>query len=154
MPTAHIDYSTAHKILGENESGSGLVEEDRFVSTPYGLSIIEIQGELTLPNQVPLKENYSEEHKEYFQNFIKVDDLYDAVKFGQIEYDVKDPKKVTLFIGKSQRLLGSLVDLDTPLAILRIPIKKDSSDDTNENIKILDIIKKKMIFKQRPLPIM
>ncbi|KAK6202784.1 chromosome transmission fidelity protein 8 [Scheffersomyces amazonensis] len=154
MPTARIDYHNAQEILTNNITNRGVIEEDGIISTPHGLSIIEIQGELNLPSYAPSKEDYTEEHKDYYQNFIKIDDIYDAVKFGQIEYDAKDPQKVTLFIGRSQRLLGSLIDLDTPLAVLRIPVNKENSDNINENIKIIDVIKKKMIFKQRPLPIM
>lgn len=82
-------------------------------------------------------------------------------------FDEKDNSKVTLYIGKSQRLLGNVVKLSTPLAVLRIPLKNEDEmmvDSNNDNvnkfkqeeelIKLVDIVKAKVIFKQRPLPIM
>lgn len=92
-------------------------------------------------------------------NFITINDIYHAVKFGNLVFDPHDDKKVTLFIGKSQRLLGNIVKLQTPLAILRIPTNRNGDDDDDmvddkEDIKIVDIVKAKLIFKQRPLPIM
>ncbi|CUM66158.1 uncharacterized protein PRCAT00003816001 [Priceomyces carsonii] len=131
MPTVNLDYSRAHKILNSDEP-------DNFVSTPYGLSLLEIQGDLNLPT------NSLEDDP----GTVKIDDIREAVKFGKLEIDEKDSSRITLYIGKSQRLLGSIVDLDTPLAVMKVPT------DESVDIEIVDVIKKKMIFKQRPLPIM
>lgn len=162
MPTTKIDYSVAHNILNEKTFNEGeLIENDNIISTPYGLSILEIQGELNLPQSFP---QANENHKpEYLENFARVNDVYEAVKFGRLEFDPKNQSNVTLYIGKSQRLLGSMVNLETPLAVLRIKTETSNDEDTeygsseenkDESIKIVDIVKKKIIFKQRPLPIM
>lgn len=149
MPTAHIDYSVAHGILnGENSANSA--EPDDIISTPFGLSLLEIQGDLNLPAQAPTDVTDVDMHTESIQNFIKVDEIYDAVKCGKLEFDPLDTSKVTLYIGNSQRLLGSLVKIDPPLAVLRIPLK----DGQETSMDIVDIVSKKLIFKQRPLPIM
>lgn len=145
MPATSIDYTTVHDILNSKETG-GDSSYDNIISTPFGLSIIEIQGVLNLPKSVP------EEHEiasggHNVANFATVDSIYHAVKFGKLDFDGNDPKKVTLFIGKSQRLLGSMVDLDTPLGVLRV-------SKGNGNLKMVDVIRKKIVFKQRPLPIM
>lgn len=159
MPTTKIDYSVAHDILNRS-NGDELIDNDNIISTPYGLSILEIQGELNLPQTFP---QANENHKpEYLENFARVNDIYEAVRFGKLEFDPKNHANVTLYIGKSQRLLGSMVDLETPLAVLRIctddtnDVNDSSKDDSSkdDSIKIVDIIKKKIIFKQRPLPIM
>lgn len=161
MPTTKIDYSVAHNILNENTLNEvELIENDKIISTPYGLSILEIQGELNLPQSFP---QANENHKpEYLENFARVNDIYEAVKFGRLEFDPKNQSNVTLYIGKSQRLLGSMVNLETPLAVLRIKTETNNEDteqgsleeNKDESIKIVDIVKKKIIFKQRPLPIM
>ena len=162
MPTTKIDYSVAHNILNEKTPNDGeLIENDNIISTPYGLSILEIQGELNLPQSFP-QEN--ENHKsEYLENFARVNDIYEAVKFGRLEFDPRNQSNVTLYIGKSQRLLGSMVNLETPLAVLRIKTGTSNNEGTendsleenkDESIKIVDIVRKKIIFKQRPLPIM
>ncbi|EGW32087.1 uncharacterized protein SPAPADRAFT_50681 [Spathaspora passalidarum NRRL Y-27907] len=150
MPTASIDCSQAKDIL--NSDGQLLPHQDNLISTPLGLTILEIQGELNLPTHVP-NVAITESNREYIENFIKVDEIYDAVKFGRLEIDA-DETKVTLFIGKSQRLIGNIVKLDHPLAVLRVPVKTDDMTDDDEKIRLVDIVKKKMIFKQRPLPIM
>ncbi|CAH6718346.1 chromosome transmission fidelity protein 8 [[Candida] jaroonii] len=130
MPSVDLEYSKVVPILDQT------IKNDSIISTPYGLSILEIQGVLNLP---------SEPHGD--AEFIKVDEIYDAVKFGRLQFDEKNEKKVTLFVSNSQRLLGTIEDLDVPLGVLKIPNEEST-------ITMIDIIKKKIIFKQRPLPIM
>ncbi|KAK6456820.1 chromosome transmission fidelity protein 8 [Scheffersomyces xylosifermentans] len=153
MPTAHIDYSDVHRQLNLEVDNKREATSDDIISTPSGLSIIEIQGELNFPRDVPLNVTIDESNAEYIQNFVTVNDIRHAVKFGRLQFDEKDAKKVILFIGKSQRLLGTMVDLETPLAVLKIPVKKND-DTTEDTISMIDIISKKIIFKQRPLPVM
>ena len=133
MPTTKIDYSVAHNILNEKTLNEDeLIENDNIISTPYGLSILEIQGELNLPQSFP---QANENHKpEYLENFARVNDVYEAVKFGRLEFDPKNQSNVTLYIGKSQRLLGSMVNLEeTPLAVLRIKTDTSSNEDTEHD---------------------
>lgn len=151
MPTARLDCSLVPDIINSNS--------DNLIFTSYGLTLLEIQGELNLPLQYPKGKPQTPEDFEYLNNFITINDIYHAVKFGNLVFDPHDDKKVTLFIGKSQRLLGNIVKLQTPLAILRIPTNRNGDDDDDmvddkEDIKIVDIVKAKLIFKQRPLPIM
>lgn len=146
MPTTLIDYKDIHKAL--NSDSSAVADSGGCViSTPFGLSLLEIQGELNLPEHAP--QNTDGLDPEYISNFAKVNDTYEAVKFGRMEFDDKDPLKAVLYIGKSQRLLGSVVTLTNPLGVLRVP-----TDGTADGIKFVDLIYKKVIFKQRPLPIM
>ncbi|KAM9938272.1 hypothetical protein OXX80_002221 [Metschnikowia pulcherrima] len=145
MPTADIDYQRAHEALNGNMSD--LPDGSCYVSTPFGLSILEIQGELNLPANAPIEtENID---PDYVSSFARVDNNHDAIRFGKMEFDEKDPSKVVLFIGKSQRLLGVVETLREPLGVLRVP-----GEHTGENMQIIDIIEKKIIFRQRPLPIM
>ncbi|CAH2351561.1 chromosome transmission fidelity protein 8 [[Candida] railenensis] len=130
MPKVNIDCSEIKK----NQSNSSNV-----ISTPFGLAIIEIQGELNIPEIASSEEN---------PDNLKVDDLYTAVKFGKLIVDPVDDSKVTLFVGTSQRMLGKIVKIDPPLGVLKI-----NANDKNE-MKMIDVIKKKIIFKDRPLPIM
>lgn len=144
MPTTDIDYKDIHDLL--NASDSPEIQGNCVVSTPFGLSILEIQGELNLPSAPPL--NPAGVDPEYLGNFAKVDDIYDAVKFGQMEFDESNPSKVVLYIGKSQRLLGTVETLREPLGVLRVSTREDKL------MNFMDVVHKKIIFKQRPLPIM
>lgn len=130
MPTTNINYTKVHAALNSPETPP-------LISTPYGHLILEIQGELNLPTSRPADAS----------DFVKVDDIYEAVRFGKLLFDDHDLSKVTLLIGKSQRLLGNMVELRPPLGVLRVP--KDKLE-----VQMVDIVRKKIIFKQRPLPIM
>lgn len=146
MPSTPIDYKDIHRALNSNSlttNSNGCI-----ISTPFGLSLLEIQGELNLPESAPTETEGLD--PDYVRNFAKVDDIYEAVKFGRLEFDEKDPQKAVLFIGKSQRLLGSVVTLKDPLGVLRVP----TGDYPTQNMKFVDLVYKKIIFKQRPLPIM
>lgn len=152
MPSTRVDYSAVHEALKLEKSEPSSFDE--IISTPYGLSILEIQGELNLPTSLSQEQIDKNPEGDYVSNFAKVDDIYYAVKFGKLDFDPKDSTKVTLFIGKSQRLIGSMVNLNPPLGVMRIPHNEGNDEEISEDIKIVDIIKKKIIFKHRPLPIM
>ncbi|KAI5964290.1 uncharacterized protein KGF55_002232 [Candida pseudojiufengensis] len=158
MPVATIDCTRVNDLLQDDN------ENKNIISTKYGSTLLEIQGELNLPSHKPKDiTKLSKEDQEKMSNFITIDNVYDAIKFGHLEFDSKDETKVTLFIGKSQRLIGNLVKLDIPLGILKIPKKQPDESkmdidfeegEEEENIQMIDIIQAKLIFKQRPLPIM
>lgn len=142
MSTVNIDYSSVTKEHQEKIKSSEV--PSNVISTPLGLAIFEIQGELNLPSAEP----HADANPEYKANFAKVDEIYNAVKFGRLVIDKADESKVTLFIGKSQRLLGKISKLDPPLGVLRLSSKEEG------DIKMIDIVRQKVIFKDRPLPIM
>lgn len=138
MPYKEIDYSGARETLLDS-NGSPLL-----VSTPQGNVILEIQGELVLPSSKPEGLTPEEEAK-----YVLIDEINHAVQVGRLELD---GDKATLFIGTSQRLLGDVKKLNPPLGLLKIPSSAD--DDQEEKIKMVDVIKHKIIFTGRPLPIM
>lgn len=164
MPTARINCLAVQELLSQECTTNGSFSTlSSLITTPYGLALLEIQGELNLPHtkpDIPLDELLPQD-QEKMKNFVKVDDIYDAVKFGHLQFDDKDQLKVTLFIGKSQRLIGNVVKLDVPLGVLKVPLKQKSVEDSDNvdmdqdhEIQMIDIVRAKMIFKQRPLPIM
>lgn len=144
MPKTDVDYANVRREL--NLPSKNNPTNSCVVSTALGLLILEIQGELNIPLQIP--DDLRGLDADYVSNFARVDEIYEAVRFGKMEFDQKNPSKVILFVGKSQRLLGSVETLREPLAVLRVPSKKD------EQMNIVDIVYKKIIFKQRPLPVM
>lgn len=96
--------------------------------------VLEIQGDLEIP-LVP--------HDD--ERFIKHHGT-DIVRFGLLSIN-EEKKTATLFVGRKQRLLGSLVKLDTPLGLLKF-------DRESGTVEMQDIFTYKIIFKDRPLPIM
>lgn len=162
MPLVRVNTSIVQNVIKNKDNVNAQIGEsdknDRcIVSTPLGLSILEIQGELNLPSRIPDDKDNCD--VAYLQNFVTVDEIYEAVKFGRLVIEGESSAKATLFIGSSQRLLGKIVDLDPPLAVLKIPRKGEltnvsGNQERSDEIDMIDIIRKKIIFQERPLPIM
>lgn len=127
MPTATI----AHDAIRQP------YETPPVISTPYGLCMLEIQGQLNLPH-VAL---------DHTHDTVDVDG-HQAVRFGRLQFDDEQPSKVVLYIGNSQRLMGLVVDLPVPLGVVRIPTGGE------QLAEMVDIVRKKLLFKERPLPVM
>lgn len=145
MPSTEIDFTPAKDALDNSE----VFESDGrcIVSSSQGLLLLDIQGELSLP------EEESPVATPTGCEYISVDKIYKAVKFGHLEFDEINKLRVTLIIGKSQRLLGKIEDLPKPMGVLRVPVSKQDEQNT-ESVEILDVIYKKLLFDLRPLPIM
>ncbi|KAF6006293.1 hypothetical protein HII13_003224 [Brettanomyces bruxellensis] len=155
MPSREIKYDRASKSLQERGDPARLQEtairNGSVVSTPAGLFLIEIQGELNIPTKKP--DGLNEEEEKLFITR-KVPNIYtdndkpckDLVRFGKIEIHEQSGEAI-LYISTSQRLEGKIESLDSPLGILKIP-------QGDESCEMLDVIKKRLVFRNRPLPIM
>ncbi|AQZ18377.1 CTF8 (YHR191C) [Zygosaccharomyces parabailii] len=113
-----------------------LLESDQLqtaVATPFGNVMLEIQGDLEMPSQWHEDDRFS--HGEGV----------DLLRFGLLHINPTNGN-ATLFVGRKQRLLGSLVKLDTPLGMLKF-------DHKSGTVEMQDIFYYKVLFKSRPLPI-
>lgn len=181
MPSIPISFDSAINALNTPQREKSTSDYSTIVSTPLGLTLIEIQGELSIPREKPIGLNESEQKlfdtialPEIFTNNINNnkdgidnndhDDYLDVVKFGKLEID-ESMKKATLFISTTQRLIGTIEKIDPPLGLLKIDhentpssggnITNDTTNTTTtKSCQMLDVIETKIIFKNRPLPIM
>lgn len=144
MPKVDVDCTSAHDALKASPLQNSLI------TTPHGLCIMELQGDLNLPDHV--FEGATSHDEDGEPDFITINDVIDAAKFGRLEFDERDPTKAVLLVGKSQRLIGNIVNLDKPLGVLRVPMNRQ--EGASDPIKMMDVLKKKIIFNNRPLPIM
>ncbi|CDK28962.1 unnamed protein product [Kuraishia capsulata CBS 1993] len=153
MPSRSIEYDEVTESIPFGD----LVEGGPVISTSSGLMILEIQGDLNLPQRIPdkLTETESEMYvqDESSLGINTADELgssgsHTAVKFGKLDID---GKRATLYIGSSQRLVGTIEKIDPPLGLMRI-LSESSTEETP--IQVLDVIRQKAIFRSRPLPIM
>lgn len=160
MPVLDIDVSPAVRSLSTTLSSSS----SSLLTTPRGLLLVEIQGDLSLPtvsNESPLFGGTSIPNvleklhvdangvdSSTIDNNITSNDTtnttLEIVKIGKLEIDFNS-NKATLYISTSQRLLGTIETLDPPLALLKT---------TDSAAELSDVITQRIIFKQRPLPIM
>ncbi|CAL9728286.1 chromosome transmission fidelity protein 8 [Monosporozyma unispora] len=128
----HVPISKSELLqLNPSENESSETRQPLVIMTPLGRTIIEIQGDLELPTDE--------------------DDKDAEVRFGllDIEENHNDPimSRVTLYVGKKQRLLGKVVALEVPLGLLNFT-KNDNK------VTLEDVIRYKILFQDRPLPIM
>ena len=128
--------------------------------TPAGIAIIEIQGSLHVAAQ-PSDES---------------DDLDLApIPVGRLVFPLHNPnsttfdendtawmKKVYLYISKHQRLTGEVKKLGKPLAVIAKKaagesyegeIDSESTEEQQEELQILEIVKYKILFSSRPEPV-
>ncbi|KAH3686084.1 hypothetical protein WICPIJ_002943 [Wickerhamomyces pijperi] len=171
MPSTRIDCSKYSASLGKPSSA--------IYTTPLGNTIIEIQGTLVTPEGPPINipETFPEDSKymEFHGNTLigakydRVDQDGDvaeqveiALKIGKLEINETE-KKAVLYIGTSQRLLGVIKKVDPPLGLLRFggggtDVVGNNGDilvdeEAKQKVEIVDVIKWKIIFTGRPLPI-
>lgn len=143
MPATIIDYEAGRDaLLAKNEPASEEVTSC-VVSSSVGLLLLDIQGELNLPMEHDLERGKHE--------VALVDKIHNAIKFGKMVFEKDGLRRVTLFIGESQRLLGKIDDLPKPVGVLRV---QNMDTESSNKINLIDVVYKKVTFDQRPLPIM
>lgn len=111
------------------------------ITTSLGNTLLEIQGDLEIPSQPP--ENNEDENGDKRFAVYKNENI---VRFGLLTIGA-DNRSATLYVGKKQRLLGNIVKLDPPLGLLKF-------ENNTGAIEMQDIFNYKIIFSNRPLPIM
>lgn len=152
MPCTEIDYSDVKSIIGDGaQNQSGLVKaDDMIITTPFGLALIDIQGELNIPDRINGK---ADSIPGGSCTHITIDEIYHAVRVGKLQINENNPREAILFVGQSQKLVGTVDDLKPPLAVMRIP-NREPDTQASEPVKIVDVLRKKVVFKNRPLPVM
>lgn len=134
--------------------------------TPSGLALLELQGTINLP-QPDLDGHTSALHA-------NGDGLLQETSIGRLVFPDYHPatqepgsiawmKRVYLYVGKHQRLTGEVRKLPKAIAVLKKRRKEDAGgnglaaanlgDDQSEELEIVEIVKWKIIFSQRPEPV-
>ncbi|KAI4869135.1 chromosome transmission fidelity protein 8 [Hypoxylon rubiginosum] len=127
----------------------------QLIQTPSGLAILELQGTINLPQ--------AGENSEH--NTPEVD--VGRIVFPDYHPDTQDPsstswmKQVYLYVGEHQRLTGEVKKLPKAMAIIKkraksgddIDMADDHSESTTEDLEVVEIVKHKLVFSQRPEPV-
>ncbi|RKF71457.1 putative sister chromatid cohesion protein ctf8 [Golovinomyces cichoracearum] len=144
----------------------------QLLKTPSGLAILELQGTINLPapnctSDIELRENHQllRSHTENSTGLRSVE-----AAFGRLSFPYHDEgdtnstawmKKVFLYVGPHQRLTGEVKKLQNALAVIRkvkdeLMEEREDVDNTAKNevqLEIVDIIKYKILFTNRPEPV-
>ncbi|OIW27926.1 hypothetical protein CONLIGDRAFT_454568 [Coniochaeta ligniaria NRRL 30616] len=114
----------------------------QLLHTPAGLAILELQGTINVPDP---------------------DSETPSIPIGRIDFpdyrpDALDPtstawmRQVYLYVGQHQRLTGEVKKLPQPLAVIRRR-GEGGEDDVAEELEVVDIVKYKLVFSNRPEPV-
>lgn len=120
----------------------------QLLQTPSGLALLELQGTIHVPT--PTAEEMDMDNAEY-----KIDTLVGRLVFPQysptnLASDSGWMKRVHLYIGKNQRMTGEVKKLPKPMGIMR---KKTGQEDGQEELEIVEIVRHKIVFSNRPEPV-
>lgn len=122
----------------------------QLIQTPSGLALLELQGAINLPKG-------------------KNGETLSSVEIGRIHfpgYDPTDPakgsawmKRVEMFVGEHQRLTGEVKKLPKSIAVVKRKPNKtehgsgDAPMEEGEQLEVVEIIKYKIQFGNRPEPV-
>ncbi|KAK7752386.1 hypothetical protein SLS62_005724 [Diatrype stigma] len=127
----------------------------QLVHTPTGLAVLELQGTINLPQTDPEEQGSSPE--------ISIG----RISFPNYQPETQDPsstswmKRVHLYVGQHQRLTGEVKKLPKALAIVRkraqdgedTSMADESAESTKDDLEVVEIVKYKLVFSNRPEPV-
>ncbi|KAI9820768.1 MAG: hypothetical protein M1827_005138 [Pycnora praestabilis] len=131
----------------------------QLLKTPSGLAILELQGSINMPTMDHSNNRDGEANLE--------------IPLGRLvfpDYSASDHienttwmKRVYLYVGRHQRLTGEVKKLQNPMAVIqRRETQQDLRNDVpgdhdmageEEELEIVEIVKWKILFSQRPEPV-
>lgn len=141
----------------------------QLLQTPSGLAILEIQGTINLPSSsstdeqdepapTPTNDDPATPTTTTFETPLGKLMFPDYSPQTTTDDDTSWMKRVYLYVGKYQRMTGEVKKLGQPVAVVqrRQDLPENGGDVggcETEELEILDVVKYKMIFKNRPEPV-
>ncbi|KAF5019998.1 hypothetical protein F66182_7986 [Fusarium sp. NRRL 66182] len=136
------------KLYPPNKNATTSSPLPQLLQTPSGLALLELQGIVNLPEDANGQ-------------------ALGGVDVGRLDFPDYVPdaegsawmKTVHLYVGQHQRLTGEVKKLPKAMAIVRRRQNKAStgsggdSEEQGENLEVVEIVKYKIIFSNRPEPV-
>ncbi|KAL4979152.1 Ctf8-domain-containing protein [Aspergillus desertorum] len=127
----------------------------QLLQTPSGLALLELQGTINLPvREIP-------DTGTEFTDLESPCSTYET-PIGKLMFPDYSPQKARddtswfkrayLYVGRYQRMTGEVKRLPKPLAIIQRR-QTEGGDDAPEQLEIVEIVRYKLIFKNRPEPV-
>ncbi|KAI1106775.1 hypothetical protein F4804DRAFT_299787 [Jackrogersella minutella] len=141
------------KTLGTEAASQNPLPQ--LIQTPSGLALLELQGTINLPENHDDGEDNPQEMS------------IGRIVFPDYHPETQDPsitswmKRVHLYVGEHQRLPGEVKKLPKAMAIIKkraksgedVAMNDGNSNSTSEDLEVVEIIKYKLVFSQRPEPV-
>ena len=140
----------------------------QLLQTPSGLAILEIQGTINLPSSSPDEQDEpaptptdDPAAPTTFETPLGKLMFPDYSPQTTTDHDTSWMKRVYLYVGKYQRMTGEVKKLGQPVAVVQRRQDRPAGEGgggggggcATEELEILDVVKYKMIFKNRPEPV-
>ncbi|KAE8415680.1 Ctf8-domain-containing protein [Aspergillus pseudocaelatus] len=129
------------------------------LQTPTGLAILELQGTINVPSQEAEDESTTSTNETHDPSIPTFETPVGKLMFPDYSPqrtapdDTKWMKRVYLYVGRYQRMTGEVKKLAQPLALVQRRQKETTSESDGEELEIVEIIKYKLFFKNRPEPV-
>lgn len=125
----------------------------QLLQTPSGLAILELQATINLPTFESEDNQHASPGSPLNSNGTTFETPVGKLMFPDYSPlnpdDTKWMKRVYLYVGRYQRMTGEVKKLPKPLAVLR----KRSSSENTEELEVVEIVRYKVFFKNRPEPV-
>jgi chromosome transmission fidelity protein 8 len=124
----------------------------QLLQTPSGLALLELQGTINLPPTE--QDEYDTTPAPQSPNGVSYETPIGKLMFPDYSTlnpdDTKWMKRAYLYVGRYQRMTGEVKKLPKPIALLQ---KRASSSTEIEDLEVVEIIRYKVFFKNRPEPV-
>jgi len=121
------------------------------LQTPSGLAILELQGTIHVPPLSSEDDSTSEDVSTPQHAETAVGKLvFPSYSASNPPEDTSWMKRVYLYVGKHQRLTGEVKKLPKAMGIMR---KREGVGNGIEELEIMEIVRHKIVFSQRPEPV-
>ncbi|KAK4455662.1 chromosome transmission fidelity protein 8 [Podospora aff. communis PSN243] len=131
--------------------------------TPFGLALLELQGTINFPapsSPSPDNNSDNDDDDDPSRPQIPANQIGHLI-FPEYNPDALDPsstawmKRVYMYVGEHQRLMGEVKKLPKPLAVVRGRRKEEGAmeDEGVEELEVVDLVRYKIVFAQRPEPV-
>jgi chromosome transmission fidelity protein 8 len=155
-------YTNVRPLAAQPQSRPNTLPD--LLHTPTGLALLEIQGTINLPSH--------DTHNSISDSNLDGNGAAQETSIGRLVFpdyhpETQDPgstawmKRVYLYVGKHQRLTGEVKKLPKAIAVMRKRTTDGQDTMTNprpvedktEELEIMEIVKWKILFSQRPEPV-
>jgi len=141
----------------------------QLIQTPSGHALLELQGTINFPTATdpslpsldndqpssPTSDTAPDPTGEFSKNQIG------RITFPDYNPDALDPsstawmRRVYMYVGEHQRLMGEVKKLPKPVAVVRRRGEGDREygDEEVEELEVVEVVRYKIVFAQRPEPV-
>ncbi|KAL3479861.1 chromosome transmission fidelity protein 8 [Aspergillus californicus] len=131
----------------------------QLLQTPSGLALLELQGTINLPASSSRTEDDPNGAPDTGTS-IAYETPVGKLMFPDFSPqnavdDTNWMQRAYLYVGRYQRMTGEVKKLPKPLAVIRRRQQDSGADEASigEELEIVEIVKYKLIFKNRPEPV-